>query len=183
MQTWKTLERKKILNYSKFLTVESHTIELSDGRIIRNWPWIVTPDYVNVIAVTVDRMFLCFRQTKYGVKGVSLAPVGGYIEPDEDAISAGKRELMEETGYEASDWVKLGKYRVDSNRGVGTAHLFLAIGARQVASINSDDLEEQELLQLSRDEMEIAITSGEFKVLGWAAVAALALFYTRDQIV
>jgi len=139
METWKTLSRRIILDHSRYLIVEEHTVELPDGRVISDWPWLVTPDYVNVVAVTQDEEFLCFRQAKYGVDGVSLAPVGGYIEPGEDPLGAARRELFEETGYRASSWVSLGRYRVDGNRGVGMAHLFLARAARRVAEPDADD--------------------------------------------
>ena len=121
MQQWKTLSRHVVLEHSKYLTVENHEVELPDGRVIPDWPWIITPDFVNVLAVTDEGKFVCFRQTKYAVDGTSLAPVGGYMEPGEDPLAAAKRELLEEAGCEASDWTDLGQYRVDSNRGAGTA--------------------------------------------------------------
>jgi len=163
------------------LIVENHTVELPDGRVISEWPWLITPDYVNVLAVTEHDEFLCFRQTKYGVDGLSLAPVGGYLEPGEDPLEAAKRELLEETGYEASDWVHLGAYRVGGNRGIAMAYLFLARDARYVTEPNADDLEEQELLRLSRSKVEAALEAGEFKVLPWATVVALALHHMRER--
>lgn len=180
MQPWKTRSRQTILNCGKFLTVENHTVELPDGQVLDNWPWIITPDYINVAAITEVGKFLCFRQTKYGVAETSLAVVGGYLEAGEDPLSSARRELLEETGYEAPDWLNLGQYCVDGNRGAGTAHLFLARAARRVAEIDADDLEEQELLHLSRLEVEAALQGGEFKVLPWAAALALALLYLRD---
>ncbi len=175
MQPWKTLARRTILNHSKFLAVEEHTVELPDGRVIDDWPWVITPDYINVTAVTEEGLFLCFRQTKYSVDGISLAVVGGYLEPGEDPLAAAKRELREETGYEAAEWLALGRFPVDGNRGAGVAYPFLATGARRVTMIDADDLEEQELLLLSRAEMETALDAGEFKSLPWAAAVALAL--------
>ena len=181
MQPWKTLSRRTILNHSKFLTVEEHTVELPDGRVISDWPWIITPDYINVLAVTRDGEFLCFRQTKYSVEETSLAPVGGYLEPNEDPLAAAQRELLEETGYEAPEWTHLGRYGVDGNRGAGTAHFFLARGAHRVSEPDADDLEEQKLLHLSRSEIEAAIASGEFKSLPWAAVVALGLLHLNRE--
>jgi len=177
MRSWKTLTRQIILNRSKFLIVEEHSIELPDGRIIDDWPWLITPDFVNVLAVTEEERFLCFRQTKYAIDGTSLAPVGGYLEPGEAALAAAQRELLEETGYEASEWIDLGHYAVDGNRGAGTAYLFLARGARRVAEPDPDDLEELRLLPLSRPELEAALAAGEFKVLSWTAMVALGLRY------
>lgn len=177
MQTWKTRSRKTVLNPDdgRFIKVEYHEVELPDGTVIPDWPWVITPDYINVVLVTEEGQFVCFRQTKYAVEGTSLAIVGGYLDPGEDGLTAAKREVLEETGYEAPDWISLGSYPVDGNRGAGTAHFFLAQNARWVQEINADDLEEQELLLLSRAEVEAALHKGEFKVLAWAAVVALAL--------
>ncbi len=108
MKSFRTLSRKTILDRGRFLLVEEHEIELPDGRRIPDWTWIVTPDFVNVIPITDEGDVLCFRQTKYAVEGVSLAPVGGFIDPGEDPLTAAKRELLEETGYEAEDWTSLG---------------------------------------------------------------------------
>ena len=179
MQMWKTLARRTLLQCGKYLTVESHTVQLPDGRVIDDWPYVITPDYINVVPVTPEGQFLCFRQTKYALDGTSLAPVGGYIEPGEEPLLAAQRELREEMGYEAAEWVDLGSYRVGANRGIATGHLFLALGARCVAEPHSDDLEEQELLLLSQTEVEEALSRGEFKVLSWAANVALALQHLR----
>lgn len=175
MQPWKTLSRRTILDMGKFLKVEIHTVQLPDGRILPDWSWIITPDYINVTAVTTEGQFLCFRQTKYSVGGASLAIVGGYLEPDEAPLTAAQRELREETGYEAATWIPLGRYPVDGNRGAGVAYPFLALDAHPVAPIVADDLEEQELLFLSRVEIEKALDAGEFQLLPWALAVALAL--------
>ncbi len=175
MEPWKTLSRDLVLNLSSFLRVESHTIELPDGQVIKNWPWLISPDFINVAVITEEGDYLCFQQTKYGVKGTTLAPVGGYIDEGEQPLAAAKRELLEETGYKARQWEQLGEFVVDGNRGNGTAHLFLARGAYPVTEPDADDLEEQILLKLSRAEVEAAVARGAFKVLPWQAVMAMTL--------
>ena len=183
METWKTVQRRTILDHSKFLQVEEHVVALPDGRVIDDWPWVVTPDFINVVAVTENAgaepgrssRFLLFRQTKYSIDGISLAPVGGYLEPGEEPFAAAQRELLEETGYRASKWTSLGEFSVDGNRGAGNAHFFLAEQAIYAAPIDADDLEEQELLLLTRDEVEHALAAGEFKLLPWVAIMTMAL--------
>jgi len=175
METWKTLKREVILDLPPYLKVEKHQIQLPNGEIIEDWPWLITPNFVNVVAITKENEYLCFRQTKYSVNGTSLAPVGGYLEPDETPLVAAKRELLEETGYEARVWESLGQFTIDGNRGNGVAYFFLARDAYPVTEIDADDLEEQVLLKLSRVEVEAAVARGAFKVLPWQAIMALAL--------
>lgn len=175
MKPWKAKSRQTVLDQRPWLIVENHTVELPDGRLIPDWPWIITPDYVNVVAITEDERFLCFRQVKYGIEGTTLSIVGGFVEEGEDPFDAAQRELLEETGYQATEWTPLGSYRVDPNRGIAVGHLYLARQARYVTPRNADDLEEQELILLTRGEIEKALEQGEFKVLAWAACLALAL--------
>ena len=175
MKPWKTKSRQIILDQRPWLLVENHTVELPDGHLIPDWQWMITPDYVNVVAVTEDEHFLCFRQMKYGVEGLTLAIVGGFVEEGEEPGLAARRELLEETGYESSDWLPLGSYRVDPNRGIAMGHLYLARQVQYSTPRTADDLEEQELILLTRSEVETALAQGEFKVLAWAACLALAL--------
>ncbi len=175
MPAWTIREREKLLHQPPFLTVERHHVILPDGREIPNWQWVITPEYVNVVAITPDQRFVLFRQEKYAVEGLSLAPVGGYLEPGEDPLLAAQRELREESGYAAAEWEHLGRYAVDGNRGAGVAHLYLARQATFVGKSESDDLEAQELVLLTLDEVKHALAAGEFKVLAWAAAIALTL--------
>lgn len=179
---WKTLARETLLKGGKYLTVERHTVELPDGRIIKDWDWIITPDYINAVVVTTNSTFLCFRQTKYAVQGTSLAPLGGHIEAGETPLDTAKRELVEEMGYVADRWIDLGHYVVDGNREIATAYYYLALDAHPTRAAASDDLEEQELLELTRDELRTALHEGEFRVLAWAGVVALALNYLEHQL-
>ncbi len=181
MQPWKILNRRTQLHQPKWLTVEFHDVELPNGTVINDWAWVITPNFVNVAVLTVDGEFLCFRQNKYAIKGESLAPCGGYLEPGEDPLAAAQRELIEETGYVAPEWVRLGEYAVDGNRGCGNAHLFLAIGAHKTTEINRDDLEEMHMVTLSRSAIRDAVLSAQFKLVSWSQVHAQALLWLAEN--
>lgn len=182
MHQWKTLKKEIILDHSKFLKVEKHTIELPDGKIIHDWPWVISPDYVLVLSVSNRNTLFLFRQTKYAVQGTSLAPIGGYLESGEDALTAAKRELKEEMGCEASEWISLGSYPNNGNHGGGHGHLFLALNAHEVGKPIIDDLEEMELVELTIEEVEQRLLQGEVKVMGWVAMIAMGLLYLKEHL-
>ena len=175
VKNWRTLSRETILDTGKFLKVETHKVEFDDGTIIDDWQWVVAPDYVTLLAETREGTYIVFRQQKYALEEVALSVVGGYIEPGEDPLPAAKRELMEETGYEADEWIELGTYAVDANRGVCKGHLYFARGAHRIQDPDADDLESYEILYLSKDELIEATKAGRFAVMSWAAAAALSL--------
>lgn len=178
MQTWKTLSKKLIYEQQPWLSLESHEIELPDGRTIHDWLWIDTPDFVIVSAVDQEGRFLVFRQTKYAAQGTTLAPVGGYLMEGEDPLEAAKRELLEETGYEADEWLALGSFMTDANRGNGRGHYFLARNARPSREFRqSDDLEEQELHFLTAEELSEALSTNQVQIITWQAGLAMALMH------
>lgn len=175
MSAWKTHSREMIYHQPPWLSVELHEVELPDGRIIPNWPWVTTPDYINVVVETESGDYLCFRQAKYGLPNGTLALVGGYIQAGEAPLQAAQRELREETGCEAPEWVELGRYLVDPNRGIAHGNLYLARRARRVGEVIPDDLEDQTPVLLSRQELVAALLEGQIEVLAWAAAVAFAL--------
>jgi ADP-ribose pyrophosphatase len=181
MKPWITLSKKLIFDQSPWLVVEHHEVELPDGRVIPDWPWVTTPDYINAVVEMESGEFLCFRQIKYGLPKPTLALVGGYLQSGEVPLVAAQRELREETGCVAAEWIELGHYLVDPNRGMATGYLYLARGAVWVGDLIPDDLEEQEMVHLSSLELQAALDNGEFEVLAWAAAVSLALHKVSNQ--
>ncbi len=181
MKPWRTLARDTVLTFGRYLTVERHTIQLPDGRVLTDWPWAIAPDFINVLPMLPDGRFLVFRQTKYAASGVTLALVGGMIEPDELPLTAARRELREEMGADAGEVIFLGKYVVDANRGLATGYLYLALDVEQRYPQSGDELEEQEILSLSRAELLSAYLSGQFQVMSWTANIGLALTYLNQS--
>ncbi|CEP03395.1 unnamed protein product (mitochondrion) [Plasmodiophora brassicae] len=189
MQEWRTQSSRTVLEFGKFGSVESHTVQVPDGTVIEDWIWFKTPSFVNVLARDNElRKWVVFRQVKYGISvamgGETLASVGGYIEQGEDPLDAAKRELQEELGYTSDNWVALTPSGIvaDCNRGCGVGYLFLALDAVQVERLAShDDLEEMHVEYLSTDELACALHSGQFKGLSWAHVVSLALLYSAKH--
>ena len=175
MKPWKTLSSEPVLSIGKWLGVEDRTVETPTGEVIEHWAWVTSPDYVTVLPVTGDGRFMVFEQGKYGLEGLSLAPVGGLVEPGEEPMQAAQRELLEETGCRAAEWHLLGSFVTDPNRGMARGSLFVARGVCQVAEPTGGDLEEQQLVYMTRAGLEDALLEQRFMVLAWATTVSLGL--------
>jgi len=173
MNAWTTIARQLVAEFPPFCRIESHRVIAPDGRMLDPWPWVVTPDYVNVLAITRDEHAVLLRVNKYAVGRTTLALPGGFVQPAEPAGDAARRELREETGYGGGEWESLGCYVVDANRGAGHAWLFLAMGVQRVSDTVADDIESPEVVLVPVRELPDCVRHGEFGVLAWAACAAL----------
>ncbi len=173
-RAWETIARREVLDRRPWLRVWSDDVRLPDGRVIADFSTIELPDFVVVVALTDDGLVVSERNYKHGPRRVGLHLPAGYLEPGEDPLVAAQRELLEETGYAAEDWVPLGQFANDGNRGCGTGYYFLARGARHIATPDAGDLEEIAVELLPLDTLLAATRSGEVNVLSIAAAIGLA---------
>lgn len=171
---WKTIVRRALLSRPPWLEVGEEDVELPDGRVVEQFPYIASRDFAIVVPLTGDGQTMLIRSYKHGLRGVSRSFPAGYLEAGEAPLDGAKRELLEEAGWAADDWTPLGRFVVDGNYGSGTMHAFLATGARKVAEPESGDLEEMELEPVTWDEAVAALERGELRQLASAAALGLA---------
>ncbi|HEX9797349.1 MAG TPA: NUDIX hydrolase [Anaerolineales bacterium] len=175
MRPWRTLRSQQLLDRSPWLRVLADEIELPDGRVVKDYLRLETPDYAVIVPVDERGRLGLIRSYKRGPDAIDLQPPAGTIETGELPLETARRELLEETGCTASDWTSLGHYVLMGNMRGGSAHLFLATGCRQVAEPNSGDLEEQEVLWLPQAEVARLWRGGQLGQLGAVAALGLAL--------
>ena len=81
-------------------------------------------------------------------------------------------------GCRSENWIDVGCFATDANRGNGKGYYFLAKNAQKVdQTAVSDDLEEQELLILSASELQEALDRNRVKIINWQAAFAMALLH------
>ncbi len=74
------------------------------------------PDYAAVVAFTADGRVLTVRQYRPAVERWTLELPSGIVDPGETPVQAARRELLEETGYEAAEVETLGPMLPDTGR-------------------------------------------------------------------
>ena len=92
----------------RLLKVYRDRVRLPDGATsVREY--IRHPGAVAVVALFDDGQVLLERQFRYPLRRTFVEIPAGKLEPGEDHLVTGKRELLEETGYVAREWRKLGQ--------------------------------------------------------------------------
>ena len=184
LRPWKTLARRVLLSRPPWIEVGDERVELPDGRIVEDYPWVRTRDFAVVVAITPDRQVVLERGYKHGPRSVAVSLPAGYIERGEAPIGTARRELLEETGYEADEWRALGSFTEHGNYGICVEHAFLALGARRArdASANEhDELEELEVFTAPLSEALAMLGDGRIVQLASASALALAALAVRPS--
>jgi ADP-ribose pyrophosphatase len=175
MKPWEVLSAKTLLDCSPWLRIIVEHVRLPNGYELPDFYRIEMPEWAQIFAVMEDGRVAMIEQYKHGPHLVSLELPAGYIEPGENPEESARRELLEEAGLESDDWVNLGRYYVDGNRGCGATHIFLVRNARQVAP---PQLEESEIIiqrRMRLDEVRAAWATGQISNLATMAAVGLAL--------
>jgi len=171
---WKVLSEEVVYDHPPYIRVEKQTVLLPDGRRVEDYHKLVIPSSCVICALTCAEELIVLRGYKHGIGRVELSLPGGFIEPNEDPLSAAKRELIEETGHSAEEWQSLGDFITNGNYGSGRAYIFIARKARRVRRPSSGDLETTEVEAVKLDKMQQSIRDGEISSLSSVAAIGLA---------
>ena len=98
----------------RLLHVRRDTVQLPNGRTSTR-EYVVHPGAVLIAPRLDDGRWVVERQFRYPVGRVFLEFPAGKRDAGESARETGERELLEETGYRAESWTRLG----DLHPGVG----------------------------------------------------------------
>jgi len=171
---WEILDSRDLLDAWPWLKVSVQRVRLPDGKVVENYHRIDVPEYVILYVVTQDGRVIMERQYRHGVGNVTLVLPAGAIEQGEDPLTAAKRELLEETGYTSAHWQSMGSHIPHGNYSCGKAHLFAARDAQQIATPDSGDLEDIEIVLMDPAEVLEAVRTGDVVIMGSVTAIALA---------
>ena len=182
---WEEVRREHIIQ-DEWLDFRRLAYRLPDGTVSEPYYTYSRRDYVVIVASDESGLYLCVRQYRQGVNRVTTEFPAGGIERSgaldyrsdseredsaEDSLESAKRELLEETGYEADEWEHL--LTIPSNATIADnyAYIYRARNCRRVSGQHLDDIEFLHAMLLTAEEIERLIHGGDFlqavHVMAW----------------
>lgn len=176
MRPWTVLDRR-LLFERPWLRLRADRVRLPGGHELAEFHVVEVPDWTCAVCLTDDDQVVLVEQYRHGIEEVVLELPGGVIDAGETPEAAARREVLEETGFEAETWTLLGRCAQDPHRQTNYVHCFAATGARRVAEQQLDAAEHMAVRTLPRlDVLERARTGGLVHGIHLAA-----LFWAREQ--
>ncbi len=133
--------------------------ELFDGTMT-TFEKLTRPDTVVVFPTLPDGKILLTEQEQPG-KEPFVGAAGGRVDPGEEILAGAKRELLEETGYEAEEFI-LWNATHPASKIDWVVYTFIAKGLKKVADLNLDGGEKIILKPVTFDEFLEISTSPIF---------------------
>ena len=123
-----------------FLTVHQETVRVPDG-VIAPREFIRHPGAVMIVPLLDDGQVVLERQWRHPLRRAFIEFPAGKIDPGEALQACAERELREETGYTAAEWIHLGGFHNAIGYSDEKIEVFLARGlTRTVPSLDPGEV-------------------------------------------
>ena len=170
---WKINSSEKLLHTPVFDVIEQS--ETSATGVSGEYVAMEAPDWAMVIA-ELGESFILVRQWRHASEKLSLEFPGGMVDGSEDPAEAARRELLEETGYEAGELIHLGTVSPNPALFKNRFHVFLA---RQLVRAGAQSLDDDELLTYELMPIDSVIASYGEEPFDHALMGTALAFYMR----
>ncbi|MDR3553600.1 MAG: NUDIX hydrolase [Syntrophobacteraceae bacterium] len=160
IREWKILERKPLEDH-KIFKIHTKVAQSPRTGVPMEVKAISLRDWVIALPLTSEGEVVMVRQYRHGIESVCLELPGGLVDPgDGSARDTAKRELREETGYEAPDFIPLGSCFPSPAVLENRCFFFLAADARSTGEMQPDQGEDLEVVLFPLEEIPSMIETG-----------------------
>ena len=170
LPAWQVLKDTAVVS-QRWLEVREQHVRLANGHEIERYHLIHGPHWAAVLCLTAEGQLILVRQYRHGIARASLELPAGVIEPSEAPIDAARRELREESGFDAAHIEPLFTIVPEPARHSTLAHFFFARGALPLAGQSLDSSEEVEVVLVPAAEVFELIDQGH--IVHAAHIAAI----------
>lgn len=146
---------------NKYLTVRKERVITQKGVEIPDFFVIENPNWINVIAITEDGLFVMEEQYRHGLGIIEYELCAGMIEDGESPLEAAKRELKEETGYAGGVWELFMKSSPNPSSMNNINYTFLAKGVKKQFEQRLDSREYINVSLMTKDEVKALLDRDE----------------------
>lgn len=132
-----------------FLKMHRDSVQLPNGQLAQR-EYLIHPGAVAILPLMDDGSVLMERQYRYPLQRAMLEIPAGKLELGEDPLECAQRELREETGFVANEWIFLGKIHPVISYSTEFIDIYLAKGL----SPGEAALDDEEFLDVFKASME-----------------------------
>lgn len=155
--------------------IVNETVQLPDGTET-DFDYLTEPPSVCILPLTPDGNVVCIEEWRQAVSRVNHGlPVGGTESDDVDLEAAARRELREETGYEAETLESLVTVEPANGFADTVVHFFVARGCRPTADQQLDHDESIRVATTTLEDLTESVADGAIR----DGRTVLALSYYR----
>lgn len=161
IKPWKILSTKYLIQ-DRWMTLRADQCELPNGVVLDKYYIREINDFVQVVPINANGEILIVQQYRHGPQIISTEIPGGIVDPNEDPLTAAKRELLEETGCVAEHFESVPPFYTNPARNTNQAHTFIAHNARIEHPPQQEATEHIEFEFVSQDRVLKMLDAGQF---------------------
>jgi ADP-ribose pyrophosphatase len=148
-----TIKDKKLLYKGKFTKLWA-TYFLDKAGKEQIWEWLQRKDYIVVFPITHDGKVVLIKNFRIPMECYVMEMPAGLLDQEgESEIDAAKRELLEETGYEAEEVIPITKFAAAAGTSNNLIHAFIATGCHKISDKCGDETEDMTVVEIAGESL------------------------------
>jgi ADP-ribose pyrophosphatase len=175
------INRRTTVHQGRVFSLIRENITLENG-FSTNVEFVAHPGATAIVAMQDPGRVILLSQYRHALRGYVWEIPAGTLGPHESPIGCAKRELIEETGYSADEWQKLGEITPAPGYSDERIHIFLAsrlqpaqrhLDQDELINVHVVDLDKALEMIMRAEIQDGKSISGLFLAVNWLKVHGL----------